>query len=598
MKGSKESFEVTDAAIGDWIFCEGKCLSTCDSDKFRTMLQVVEKAGSSYVPPNRNRLSTEHLDKAYDIQVQAEQSQSSGDLSTYGATICSDGWNSITDRSLINVMLSMVSGSWMKMSLDASKKTKGNNFIADLIVKEIMSLPDPRSVIVVAVDGGNRTSLPLIEEKCPWVSGSICTSHWCDLILQDVGDPDHSKVWSPKFDWIQEEVRKWDKMVSYVRNHTKLLDMFRGFSDLELLKHCETRFATKFLSGARLCRVKSRMQQMVTSDKFQTWVDSLKKQEERETGKVFKEQVLDDVGYWYRSLFIIEMYGPVFGLLKACDMDEATLGVVYERMAHAVSTIDELPTDAWFTEQRKEDALDHLEWRWSYLHCPAHSAAFCVNPFFHDETVSNDAELMSNLESCALKMMASEEECLTLMEQYDHWKDAQITGLAKIALEKKRVSPHKWWKQYGSKWPVLQSFACRILAQRSSATACERNWSGYDYIWSKKRNRLDSVRAGKLVYVFMNSKLSCHSLTKSTEMRMMMDLNYEETRKPCSTQSSEDTQYAYDVAEARVHFEESDPQLIYDIENDDVDIMFKAPSFRRSKRLRGLEHYVSESAHP
>ena len=82
----------------------------------------------------------------------------------------------------------------MKMSLDASKKMKGKNFIVDLILKEIMSLPDPRSVIVVAVDGGNRTSLPLNEEQCPWVSGIICTSHSCDLILQDVGAPDHSKV--------------------------------------------------------------------------------------------------------------------------------------------------------------------------------------------------------------------------------------------------------------------------------------------------------------------------------------------------------------------------------------------------------------------
>ena len=96
----------------------------------------------------------------------------------------------------------------------------------------------------------------------------------------------------------------------------------------------------------------------------------------------------------------------------------------------------------------------------------------------------------------------------------------------------------------------------------------------------------------------MNSKLSGQSLTKWTDMRMMMDLNYEETHKLCSTQSSEDTQYAHDVAEGRVHFKESDPQLIIDIENDDVDIMFKAPSFRRTKHLRGLGHYVSESAHP
>ena len=151
IKYFNEFFEVADAAVGDWIFCQRKCLSTSDSVRFRTMLQAVEKAGSSYVSPNRNRLSTELLDKAYDIQKQAEQSQSSGDLFTYGATFCSDGWKSITDRSLINLMLSTVSGSWMKMLLDASKKMEGKNFIADLIVKEIMSPPDPRSVIVVEV---------------------------------------------------------------------------------------------------------------------------------------------------------------------------------------------------------------------------------------------------------------------------------------------------------------------------------------------------------------------------------------------------------------------------------------------------------------
>ena len=80
-------------------------------------------------------------------------------------------------------------------------------------------------------------------------------------------------------------------------------------------------------------------------------------------------------------------------------------------------------------------------------------------------------------------------------------------------------------------------------------------------------------------------------------MRILMDLKNEETRKPCSTQSRDDTLYAHDVAVGRVHLEESDPQLIIGIEKDDVDIIFKAPSFRWSKRLLGLEHYVLESAH-
>ena len=44
----------------------------------------------------------------------------------------------------------------------------------------------------------------------------------------------------------------------------------------------------------------------------------------------------------------------------------------------------------------------------------------------------------------------------------------------------------------------------RVLAQPSSSSSCERNWSAFDFIHSKKRNRLTPSRAADLVYVFAN----------------------------------------------------------------------------------------------
>ncbi len=41
----------------------------------------------------------------------------------------------------------------------------------------------------------------------------------------------------------------------------------------------------------------------------------------------------------------------------------------------------------------------------------------------------------------------------------------------------------------------------------SSAGACERNWSTYDFIHCKKRNRLTPQRANDLVFVFTNLRL-------------------------------------------------------------------------------------------
>ena len=59
----------------------------------------------------------------------------------------------------------------------------------------------------------------------------------------------------------------------------------------------------------------------------------------------------------------------------------------------------------------------------------------------------------------------------------------------------------------GYEVPVLARFGQRVTSLVSSAGACERNWSTYDFIHSKKRNRLHPDRANDLVYVFTNSRL-------------------------------------------------------------------------------------------
>ena len=57
-----------------------------------------------------------------------------------------------------------------------------------------------------------------------------------------------------------------------------------------------------------------------------------------------------------------------------------------------------------------------------------------------------------------------------------------------------------------------------MLLQPTSACSCERNWSAYDYIHNKKRNRLAAARAEKLVFVFSNLRM----------LRKLAQLDYEE----------------------------------------------------------------------
>ena len=71
----------------------------------------------------------------------------------------------------------------------------------------------------------------------------------------------------------------------------------------------------------------------------------------------------------------------------------------------------------------------------------------------------------------------------------------------------KDLPAYAWWDLYGGSTPTLQRLAMAVLAQPSSACACERNWSTYEFIHSKKRNSLSAKRAEDLVYTFTNRRM-------------------------------------------------------------------------------------------
>jgi hypothetical protein len=70
----------------------------------------------------------------------------------------------------------------------------------------------------------------------------------------------------------------------------------------------------------------------------------------------------------------------------------------------------------------------------------------------------------------------------------------------------------QWWEAFGGQCPELQRFAIRILSQTCSASGCERNWSVFERIHTKKRNRLEQKRLNDLVFVQYNLRLRRNQL--------------------------------------------------------------------------------------
>ena len=64
-----------------------------------------------------------------------------------------------------------------------------------------------------------------------------------------------------------------------------------------------------------------------------------------------------------------------------------------------------------------------------------------------------------------------------------------------------------WWESFGGECKELQTLAIRVLSLTCSATGCERNWSTFDQVHSKRRNRLAQQKLNALVFVKYNLQL-------------------------------------------------------------------------------------------
>ncbi|XP_020228458.1 uncharacterized protein LOC109818574 isoform X1 [Cajanus cajan] len=69
------------------------------------------------------------------------------------------------------------------------------------------------------------------------------------------------------------------------------------------------------------------------------------------------------------------------------------------------------------------------------------------------------------------------------------------------------MAPAEWWKMYGGHTPHLQIVAIKVLSLTCSSSGCERNWSTFEHIHSKKRSKLEHQKLQDLVFIKYNQAL-------------------------------------------------------------------------------------------
>ncbi|KAK8633710.1 hypothetical protein V6N13_014549 [Hibiscus sabdariffa] len=170
------------------------------------------------------------------------------------------------------------------------------------------------------------------------------------------------------------------------------------------------------------------------------------------------------------------------------------MGEIYERMDNMLGEIK----DIMATSQYKHEfsSMEQIVvTRWDKMTIPLHCLGFALTPRFYDH-IYLETPAPGGFTRRAPNL--DKEVVMGCMEAF---------GNIFHATSAVTVDAIDWWSIYGSQTPELAEVAKKVLSQPISSSSAERAWSTYGHVHSLKRNRLNSSRADKLVYIHTNLRL-------------------------------------------------------------------------------------------
>jgi hypothetical protein len=188
---------------------------------FTAAVRATSLARFDYEPPSYHAMRTtliEPTKKHVEAEVKKPTKQS---IEVYGATICTDGWDNITRRPLMNVMLLCLAGDIFLGSIDTTGNKKTKAYIA-IELKKFIKDVGPRFVTQICTDNATNMlgAMDDIVTTYPHISKQGCAAHALDLILED---------WA-KIDQCKDLIQKAKRVCIYMRNHHVTMALFREHS--------------------------------------------------------------------------------------------------------------------------------------------------------------------------------------------------------------------------------------------------------------------------------------------------------------------------------------------------------------------------------
>ncbi|KAM4094026.1 hypothetical protein ACB094_06G164000 [Castanea mollissima] len=299
-----------------------------------------------------------------------------------------------------------------------------------------------------------------------------------------------------------QKLWKGIQLNGYIYNHGVVLNMIREYTkQRKLIRAGKTRFCTSYLKIKSIYKQKHNLRAMFNSEE---WVRS------RWAMEANAKQVVETIlmpSFWNTIVYILKVLGPLVQVLHLVDNErEPTMSYIYEAMDRAKEAIIKAFNE---NEERYSDIFKIIDERWEcQLHQPLHAAGHFLNPeyFYFDLDIATNHEITAGLYACIQRLVPSTEiQDKIIAELPMYKKDEGLFGI-QLALRSRKTRALAL---------NLQQLAIKILSLTYSACGCERNWSVFEQIHTKRRNRLAQKRLNDLCDVI--DPISLDDIDESNE---------------------------------------------------------------------------------
>ncbi|VFQ97712.1 unnamed protein product [Cuscuta campestris] len=336
----------------------------------------------------------------------------------------------------------------------------------------------------------------LLMAKYPHLYWTPCATHCLDLILEDIFQEKD----------IHLTYKKVVKLSRYIYTRPGLVNLMRKFTKLDLVRPGVTRFATVALTLERISILRVELRTLFVSD---AWAKSKWAKEQK--GVLACNTILSE-SFWRGMRKSLKIATPLIEVLRLIDGEtKPAMGYIYKAMDRAKEAIAK---NFGYQHEKYSRFFDIIDERWEVqLHQPLHAAGHYLNPeyFYSDPNIESNEEVVEGFYKVLEKLIPDTKIQDKITNELISYRKAEGIMGYNIAKRQRTSKPAvEWWRAYGGSVPFLQKFAIKVLSLTCSALGCERNWSFFEHVHSKKRKRLDQTRLNDLLFVKYNRALKRH----------------------------------------------------------------------------------------